>query len=108
MIELVKKEDYTKLAAMIVYRGTDQARKWKDVCNPNNSKELDHVKSGSDRIKKYLGEDFKYTHKECISETESEGTWHVLILNTTYRGEQKERAFAFLEIKGTFALGDID
>lgn len=108
IIALVKKDDYIKLAPMIVYRGDDKVRKWKDVCKPLVAEELRYVERIGQQTKKYLGEDFKYNYKEYISETESEGTWHVLILKTTYKGEPKERAFAFLEIKGVFALGDID
>lgn len=108
LIALVKKEDYINLAKMVVYRGDDKDRKWKDVCNPLVAEELRQAEGVGQQVKKYLGEDFKYTYKEYVSETESEGTWHVLILKTTYRGEAKDRAFAFLEIKGVFALGDID
>ena len=108
ILELVKKEDYKKLAPLIVYRGEDKARKWKDICSATEAIELDRVKNIASKIKKYLGEDFKYSYDKYESETESEGTWHVLILKTTYKGESKNRAFAFLEIKGVFALGDID
>ncbi|MBK9530546.1 MAG: hypothetical protein IPO42_01890 [Chitinophagaceae bacterium] len=53
-------------------------------------------------------QDSAYTITKYITETESEGTWHVLLVSYKKKGVEKTTAYAFLKIGKKFGLGDID
>ncbi len=107
IFELCNEESDTRLASLIVYRGEDKERKWKDVCESSEPKELARVQSIRKKIQKRLLP-YKYEFVKFISETESEGTWYVWELKYTKDGVDKKMHFAFLKIEDEFALGDID
>ncbi len=100
---------FYKAAPFIVYRGEDQSRKWKDIANyslPEDKKGVDEV---CERINRTANQDsLNYRIIKYHTETESEGTWHVLLVNYTRKGTQRTTAYAFLKIGNKFALGDVD
>jgi hypothetical protein len=99
---------FYKAAPYIVYRGDDKKREWKDFANYNNETEKKGVDAICLRINGNINRDTAYTITKYISENQSEGTWHVLMVHYTKKGVAKQAAFAFLKIKTKFGLGDID
>ncbi|MEO7310878.1 MAG: hypothetical protein ABIX01_10810 [Chitinophagaceae bacterium] len=100
---------FYKAAPYIVYRGEgDKARRWKDFANYNNAEEKKGVDEVCYKINQTANQDSSYQFIKYFTEKESEGTWHVIIVAYTKKGKAKEAAFAFLKIRGRYALGDID
>ncbi len=99
---------FYKAAPFIVYRGDDKKRAWKDIANYSDAKEKIGVDEVCYKINNTVNQDSSYQIISYRKETESEGTWHVLELSYKRKGVFKKTAFAFLNIKGRFALGDID
>ncbi len=105
LIEWARAGDCARLADHVVYRGKDKARRWKATSRYDVTDERGAVDGICGRIAgyakkgepKYLG--FK-------TERESEGQW--LVLSVRFGPEGKKRHFAFLDISGRLAIGDID
>jgi hypothetical protein len=103
LLEAQKAGDNSKLAPFVVYRGRDEGRKWKDVCNYVGDEDKVRV----DSFARQLGEKLAagpIVPESFSTEKESEGEW--LLLHCKSGG--KEVTFAFLKIKDTLAVGDID
>ena len=60
------------------------------------------------KINQGLNQDSSYVIEKYFTETESEGTWHLLMINYIKKGDAKKVAYAFLKINGRLGLGDID
>jgi len=99
---------FYKLAPYIVYRGEDTKRAWKTPANYKNEEEKKGVDEVGLRINNGINQDSAFTINGYRSETEREGTWHVLTINYMRKGKPKVAYFAFLKINGKFLLGDID
>jgi hypothetical protein len=99
---------FYKAAPYIVYRGEDEARKWKDIANYMNPAEKKGVDEVCERINQSVNQDNNYNILQYFTESESEGTWHILMVSYIKKGSEKKAAFAFLKIGDRFALGDID
>ena len=100
---------FYKAASYIVYRGENEKRKWKDIADyskPEDKKGVDEV---CFRINSSVNQDKNYKFIKYRTETESEGTWYAIFVSyINKKGVNKVAAFAFLKVKGKFALGDID
>ena len=99
---------FYKAAPYIVYRGADKKRAWKTSANYSNAEEKKGVDEVCLRINETVNRDKDYQITKYITEKESEGTWHVLMISYKKNGVEKKAAFAFLKIHNRFALGDID
>lgn len=99
---------FYKAAPYIIYRGDDRKRKWKDFVNYSNADEKLRVNEVCERINRTANQDSSYTIVKYFTETESEGTWHVLMVTYKKKGVEKNTAYAFLKIGNRFGLGDID
>jgi len=99
---------FYKAAPYIIYRGSDKERAWKDFANYTNAEEKKGVDGICTRINESVNRDSSYTIVKYFTEKESEGIWHVLMLNYKKNGIEKKAAFAFLKISNRFGLGDID
>ena len=105
LLEWVKAGDCARLADHVVYRGKDQARRWKDTSRYADAEERKGVDGVCRRIAGYA----KKGPPEYIgfkTERESEGQW--LVLSARFGSDGKSRHFAFLDISGRLAIGDID
>ncbi|KAA3645724.1 MAG: hypothetical protein DWP95_03955 [Proteobacteria bacterium] len=96
--------DYSGAAGLVVYSGSDRDRKYKDLA----------LAEGEDRsvlnktcyqLSQLMNGKKSYTLMKFEEEPESEGTWYV---QTVKFDGDKTAQLAFLDIKGTMALGDID
>ena len=103
LIALAKSGDAKAAAPLVIYRGKDKKRKWKDVCIPANPDELERVGRLLERIKGLVGDEAP-TFDSFETETEPEGEW--LVWKTKIG--KREVMFACLDINGQVALGDID
>ncbi len=101
-------QDHATAAAAIVYRGNDQARRWKAVTNYDDPDEKQYVDEVCREIRDLLANSDSYDWGEYLEETESEGTWHMQAVQFVKNLQRQERHFAFLMIGDVFALGDID
>lgn len=99
---------FYKAAPYVVYRGEDKNRKWKDIANYSNPNEKTGVDAICERINQSVNQDSNYKILQYSTETESEGTWYILMVSFIRKGVEKKAAFAFLKINNRFVLGDID
>jgi len=99
---------FYKAAPYIVYRGDDATRKWKDFTDYSKEDEKKQVNEICYRINGSVNQDDHYEFVQYVTQTESEGKWCAIIVSFTKKGKQQKLLFAFLKIKGRFALGDID
>lgn len=99
---------FYKAAPYIIYRGDDKKRNWKDFANYNNNDEKRRVNEVCERINQTANQDSSFKIIKYFTETESEGTWHVLMVTYKRKGTDKTTAYAFLKIRNKFGLGDID
>ncbi len=99
---------FYKAASYIIYRGDDKQRNWKDFANYKVYEEKLRVNDVCIKINETINRDSSYTIDKYFTETESEGTWHVLLVTYMKKDAAKKTAFAFLKVKGRFGLGDID
>ncbi|WP_271782972.1 hypothetical protein [Aquimarina algiphila] len=107
IFELCEQNKCDQLAPYIVYRGKDSKRKWKDTCNSKNKEELERVQNICHRIQEFQKYD-DYEFSEFITQEESEGKWYVWKLTFNTKETPKIFYFAFLNINGSYAIGDID
>ncbi len=105
IFEWVKADDCARLANHVVYRGKDQARRWKDTSRYDVAEERGVVDGVCRRIAGYARKGYP-VYVGFKTKRESEGQW--LVLSARFEPEGKERHFAFLEISGRLAIGDID
>lgn len=108
LFELCRSGDAEGAAAYFVYRGADKSREWKDTFRSQVAAEKAEVRELCRRIRGYLEESWGYRFGAIKVERESEGQWHVLEVSFRRGAQTKEVRFAFLPIKGQFAIGDID
>jgi len=99
---------FYKAAPYIIYRGEDKKRNWKDFADYSRDKEKKQVDEVCERINRTANQDSAYNITKYIAQTESEGTWHVLLVTYKKKGVEKTTAYAFLKIGKRFGLGDID
>ena len=99
---------FYKAAPYIVYRGEDTVRKWKDAADYTKAEDKKGVDEVCFRINQAVKQDEHYRFTGYRSETESEGTWHVITVAYRKKGVERKADFAFLLIKGRYRLGDID
>jgi hypothetical protein len=103
LVAAQKAGDPAKLAAFVVFKGRDESRKWKDVCNYTGEEDKVRV----DSFVRQLNEVFvdgAPVPESFSTEKESEGEW--LLLHC--KAGEKKVTFAFLKLKDTLAVGDID
>ena len=105
---LCKTNGINSAASYFVYRGPDKSREWKDTYRAADPAERAAVQDGCARIKGYLDKSQSYTFGPVKVEKESEGEWHVIEVSFKQEAEEKKVIFAFLPVKGQFAIGDID
>lgn len=108
LFELCKSGRFSKAAKYLVYRGPHKNREWMDVYDYNNLVERREIESVGKGIKELLERSDSFHLSRFFKETESEGQWH--IWETIFKsGDQQGKVyFAFLKIRGHYALGDID
>jgi hypothetical protein len=96
-------------ASLLVYRGADKGREWKTTCDYVREEDQLFVDKTMAKLQVISAGLESHTFREFITEKEQEGVWYVWVTDMRYQdGSQDEKAFAFLKIKGKFALGDID
>ncbi|HWS99162.1 MAG TPA: hypothetical protein VN256_02745 [Pyrinomonadaceae bacterium] len=105
---LCKTGGINSAASYFVYRGPDKSREWKDTYRAADPAERAAVQDGCARIKGYLDESQQHTFGPVKVEKESEGDWHVIEVSFKQGAATKKVTFAFLPVKGQFAVGDID
>jgi hypothetical protein len=99
---------FYKAAPYIIYCGADKKRAWKSFANYSRAEDKKGVDEVCIRINETVNRDAAYKIVKYITEKESEGTWHVLVISYKKNDVAKEAAFAFLKIGKRFGLGDID
>ena len=99
---------FYKAAPYIIYQGSDKERTWKDFANYSTAEEKRGVNEVCTRINESVNKDSSYRIVKYITQKESEGVWHVLLVSYTRNGIEKRNAFGFLKIGDRFGLGDID
>lgn len=101
------------LAPFLVSRGDDETRQWKVPADPSIPGERAYAEGVLADIQGLLAEvrqpdgSLGYEVIEFVVESESEGQWHVLIVEFE-TGDEQEAMFAFLPLGDTYYLGDID
>ncbi|HOP21780.1 MAG TPA: hypothetical protein PK055_06945 [Gammaproteobacteria bacterium] len=96
--------DYSGAAGLVVYNGSDRNRKYKDLASAEGD-DRSILNSTCYRISNLMNGKNSYTLMKFEEEPESEGTWYI---QTVKFDGNKTAQLAFLDIKGTMGLGDID
>jgi hypothetical protein len=99
---------FYKAAPYIIYHGADSSRAWKDFANYKNEEERKGVDDVCLRINGTINRDPDYKVVRYFTETEPEGTRHLLIVSYNKRGVAKKAVFVFFKIGERFGLVDID
>jgi hypothetical protein len=99
---------FFKAAPYIVYRGNDKNRAWKSFANYSKAEDKQGVDGVCIRINETVNRDSSYRIVQYLTQKESEGNWHILMVRYQKKGQEKEAAFAFLKIGKRMGLGDID
>ncbi len=99
---------YAEAAGHIVYRGPDAKRKWMDIYDYSQPTERTEVEGVCGNIKELVKESDAYEFSRFFEEPESEGRWLVWEMKFKKGAKQGAVLFAFLKIKGRYAVGDID
>lgn len=107
LFEYCANDDYGNASKYLVYLGEDTLRKWVDVYDYSNDSDKRDIVALCKEIKGIVvsGGEFEFT--EFTTKRESEGVWNVWRVEFQ-KGSMKKAYFAFLKIKGNYALGDID
>lgn len=108
LFEHCKNGENDKAAAYIIYRGPDVERKWKSVYRYDVEDEKEQVDEICADIKQQLAASSSYEFTRFETETESEGEWLVWEVEFQMGGSVDKLYFAFLKIRDSYALGDID
>jgi hypothetical protein len=99
---------FYKAAPYIIYRGDDKKRAWIDFTNYTVPEEKNIVDNFCARMNISVNRDKNYKIVKYFTDKQSEGVWHVLMIQYTKSGINKSAGYAFLKIGRRFGLGDID
>lgn len=99
---------FYKAAPFIVYRGDDKKRAWKVFADYSKPVEKNGVDNICEKINRTANQDSNFKITQYFTETESEGTWHIMMVSYKKKAVEKTTAYAFLKINNKFGLGDID
>ena len=105
---LCKNGDYDEAAGYIVYRGEDELRQWKTVCDYSIEEDRKATHGVCNRVSAALSASDSWEFEDFETEEESEGLWLVWEVVFWKGGQRQVVIFAFLEVEGVYALGDID
>jgi hypothetical protein len=108
LFDICKSGKAEDAASYFVYRGPDEKRKWKDTLRADDPLEKAALEEGCREIKNLLDGSQGYVLGEVKVERESEGEWNALEVSFQQGEKTKKLIFAFLLVKGQFAVGDID
>jgi hypothetical protein len=109
LFDLCQSGRIDEAARYFVYRGADKFREWKDTYRASDSAEKAEVRDACLRINGYLDKSNEgYQFGEIKVEREQEGEWNVIEVSFKHDGQIRKVLFAFLSIKGQYAIGDID
>ena len=107
LFEYCANDDYSNASKYLVYIGEDTTRRYTDVYDYSNENDKKEIVSLCREIKGIVegGGEFEFT--EFTTKKETEGLWNTWLVEFQ-KGSTKKAYFAFLKIKGNYALGDID
>lgn len=96
--------DYSGAAGLVAYNGSDRDRKYKDLASAEGQ-DRSILNATCYQLSKLMNGKNSYVLTQFQEEPESEGTWYIQTVK--FDGDRTAQ-LAFLDIKGTMALGDID
>lgn len=109
ILNYAKDGDFKALAPLLVYRGKDEARKWKTPCDYNNEEEKKQVDKFGAKLRGMMRDLSKYELANYHVEMETEGEWHVWETTFYYNdGLDQTVQIGMLKLPGGFVLGDVD
>lgn len=109
LIRECEQADYEAAGRHMIYRGDNADMKWKEPVNYKNEDDKPYVEKTCAKIQAILHTSKSLKFNKFFTETESEGTWLVWLVDVMYEdGSSKETAFAFLAYGKNYGLGDID
>ncbi len=92
--------DRSAVVGMLLYRGDDLERRWKEPRKPSDP----DTKRTVDQTCAHLTGEQELRFGRMEAEEESEGVWNVIFVY----GAKGQASFAFLEVDGELLLGDVD
>jgi hypothetical protein len=101
-------DGFFRAAPYIAYRGSDKKRAWKTFANYRKAEDKQAVDEVCTRINETVNRDSSYRIVKYLTQKESEGDWHVLMVQYNDSGVERGAIFAFLKIGKRLGLGDID
>lgn len=110
VVKVCRDEDWKAAAGYFAYRGSDRERKYKDTYDGNDDKERYAARrSGCDGLLDAFPErSASYRFADYRVEEESEGAWHVQVLDFPDHPDANPVYVAMLEINNRMVIGDVD
>ena len=107
LFEYCANNNYNGASKLLAYSGEDSVRRWVDTYDYSNDSDKKDIESLCKEVKSIVvsGGEFEFT--EFTTKKETEGVWNIWLVEFQ-KGSKKKAYFAFLKIKGSYALGDID
>ncbi|MCH8904911.1 MAG: hypothetical protein IIA45_13475 [Bacteroidetes bacterium] len=106
--EFIDKGLFYKAAPMVVYRGKNKKRRWKDVANYSEPKEKEAVDAVCLWIKEAVTISSDITMGKFKIHEESIGILYVQQVTFIINDKENKTYFTFLKIGDQFALSEID
>ncbi len=107
LFDLCKSERYAEAAGYFVYRGPDKKREWKDLYRSSDSTERRMVEASCRDIRLLLQSE-SYSFVRFTEQRQKEGRWYVWEMLFRKGSDSGNIYFALLDVKGRYAVGDID
>lgn len=109
MLELAKAGNCKEIAPLLIYRNTSNNDAWKRVLNFENAEEKIEAEKRCAVLQVLTLGLKNHDYLEFSQQAESEGVWNIWQVKMLYEdGSEEDKAFAFLPVGNSFALGDID
>ena len=108
LFDLSKSKKYSEAAALIVYDGKNDSRKFKQAFDAGNKRELNSVKRICKKIKALLDISDSYNVGKATEKTEDGIKWTTIDVHFNSGKQKLKTNFGFVTVNKKFLLGDID
>jgi hypothetical protein len=108
LFQSVRNNAYSDMAPILLYRGNDKARHWKEFVDLNIEDDRNYTERIAKRIKRYQDESEGYVFSEYMTEEDKEGFWYVWEILFKMGPDQRRCYFRFKKIGNSLGLADID
>jgi hypothetical protein len=108
IFKLCGKNDCASVAPLVVYKGTDTTRRFKDVLDYSKAGEKEQADGICSTIAGQQKNAKKITYDQFFLQKEKTGMWYYWKVHFTMKtGEQDSASFGFVKIKDAYILANV-